>query len=148
MAYSGRYIPKNPSKYRGDPTKIIYRSLWERQVLKWLDTQDFIAEYSSEEVVIPYRCKTDNQIHRYFVDLWIKFKDGRIFLIEVKPEKETRPPVNPGRKTKRYITEVLTYAKNISKWAAADEYAKDRGWVFEVWHEKTLKSLGITLLTG
>ena len=30
MAYSGRYQVKNPKKYLGDPTQVVYRSLWER----------------------------------------------------------------------------------------------------------------------
>ena len=148
MAYSGRFVPKNPQKYRGDPTKVFYRSLWELQLLKWLDQNDFIEAYSSEEIIIPYRCRTDNRIHRYFVDMWVKFKDGRTFLIEVKPEKQTKPPVVPKRKTARYLEEVMTYAKNLSKWESAEEYAKDRGWIFEVWTEKTLKGLGLKLLTG
>jgi hypothetical protein len=74
--------------------------------------------------------------------------DGKVYIIEIKPKKETIPPVNPGRKTKRYITEVMTYAKNISKWEAAEEYAADRGWTFQIWHEDILKGMGIKILTG
>ncbi|NDB85179.1 MAG: head completion protein, partial [Alphaproteobacteria bacterium] len=29
MAYKGKFNPKNPNKYKGDPTNIIYRSRWE-----------------------------------------------------------------------------------------------------------------------
>lgn len=148
MTYQGRFIPKNPNKYRGNVGNIIYRSLWERQLMRWLDAQSFVAEWSSEEIIVPYICKTDGRPHRYFVDFWIKFVDGRTFIIEIKPEKETKPPVQPKRKTAKYLAEVMTYAKNISKWEAADEYAKDRGWKFEVWNEKMLKGLGIVLLTG
>lgn len=144
--YKGRYIPHNPSKYTGDPTKVVYRSSWERALMKWLDLSSFIASWSSEEVVIPYRCKTDGRIHRYFVDVKFEFTDGRIMLIEVKPAKEVSPPKNPGRKTRRYITEVMTYAKNISKWEAATEYAADRGWIFEIWDENMLRKLGIKIL--
>ena len=114
--------------------------------MKWLDLSSFIASWSSEEVVIPYRCKTDGQIHRYFVDVKFEFTDGRIMLIEVKPKKEVSPPKNTGRKTRRYITEVMTYAKNISKWEAASEYAADRGWIFEIWDETMLRKLGIKIL--
>jgi hypothetical protein len=111
MAYRGRFSPKNPSKYRGDVIGIVYRSLWERQLFRWLDEQSFVVSWSSEEVVIPYRCKTDGRIHRYFVDVKFEFTDGRIMLIEVKPSKEVSPPKNTGKKTRRYITEVMTYAK-------------------------------------
>jgi hypothetical protein len=41
----------------------------------------------------------------------------------------------------------MTYAKNISKWEAATAYANRNGMKFEVWTEKTLKGLGIKLLT-
>ena len=33
----GKFRPKNPSKYKGDPTNIIYRSSWELTVFKYLD---------------------------------------------------------------------------------------------------------------
>lgn len=147
MTYRGKFSPRNAGKYRGDVSNIVYRSLWERQVFRWLDEQSNIKSWSSEEVVIPYRCSTDGKMHRYFVDVKFELQDGRIFLVEIKPKKETVPPKNPGRKTKRYITEVLTYVKNTSKWEAAKEYAADRGWKFEVWNEDFLKSLGIKIIT-
>ena len=31
----------------------------------------------------------------------------------------------------------------MNKWEAADEYAKDNGYEFQVWTEKTLNSMGI-----
>ena len=31
----------------------------------------------------------------------------------------------------------------MNKWKAANEYVKDRGWVFQVWTEHTLQSMGI-----
>lgn len=145
--YSGKYRPIHPEKYDGDYANITYRSLWERQVFKWCDENQSVVQWSSEETVVPYRCKTDNKIHRYFVDLKIKFKSGQTYLIEIKPKKQTQEPKVQTRKTKAYITEVLTYAKNISKWAAAKEYCADRGMIFEVWTEDTIKALGIRLLT-
>jgi len=145
-SYRGKFSPKNPDKYHGDVMNIVYRSLWERQFFRWLDEQSFVKSWSSEEVVVPYRCKTDGKIHRYFVDVKFEFQDGRVMLIEIKPKKETIPPKNPGRKTRRFITEVMTYAKNISKWEAAKTYADDRGWIFEVWDEDMLRSLGIKIL--
>jgi hypothetical protein len=147
MAYNGKYIPKNKAKYDGDYNKIHYRSLWERQVFKWCDLNDGIVAWSSEEVIVPYRCRSDGKSHRYFVDLKITFKTGTTYLIEIKPKKQTLEPTIRSKKTKAYITEVLTYAKNISKWEAAREYCADRGWFFEVWTEDTIKALGIKLLT-
>ena len=146
MAYSGRYTVKNPKKYEGDFQKVKYRSLWERQTFKWLDNNRGVIGWSSEEVVVPYRCRTDGKVHRYFVDLFIRTKEGKVFLIEIKPKKQTLPPKKTSRKTKRYLTEVLTYAKNQSKWEAATAYAKKYGMTFEVWHEDTLRSFGIKIL--
>lgn len=148
MAYSGRYIVTKPEKYNGDPTKVFYRSLWERQVFKWCESNSQVKYWNSEEIVIPYRCKTDNRLHRYFVDLKIELVNGSIHLVEIKPKKETIPPKKPGRQTKKYINEVMTYAKNTSKWEAAEEYCMARGWQFSIWTEDTLKSFGIKLLTG
>lgn len=146
LTYKGRFTPKNFSKYKGDASNIVYRSLWERQFFRWADEQVFIKSWSSEEVIVPYRCKTDGKMHRYFVDAKLEFADGRVLLIEIKPKNQTLPPKNPGRKTKRYITEVMTYAKNVSKWEAATEYARDHGWIFEIWDEQMLRGLGIKIL--
>jgi hypothetical protein len=145
--YSGKYRVVNKGKYDGDYSAVSYRSLWERQVFKWCDENVDVVKWNSEETVIPYRCKTDNRMHRYFVDLKIQFKNGSTYLIEIKPKKQTLAPKVKTRKTKAYITEVLTYAKNISKWGAAEEYCGDRGWHFEVWTEDVIKGLGIKLLT-
>lgn len=143
MAYSGKFKPKNIKKYSGDYTKIVYRSLWERHAFKWCDENPNIKSWSSEEVVIPYFYDVDKKYHRYFMDLKVTFKSGRTLLIEIKPDSQTKPPKIPSRKTKRYISEGLTYVKNMNKWKAAEEYAKDRGWEFEIWTEHTLEAKGI-----
>lgn len=148
MAYSGRYPVSNPQKYDGDSTKVFYRSLWERQVFKWCESNPQVIKWSSEETVIPYKCKTDNRVHRYFVDVKIKLESGETYLVEIKPKKETIEPKRPARQTKKYVNEVMTYVKNQSKWEAAEEYCMQRGWKFVVWTEDTLKSLGIKLLTA
>ena len=142
MAYSGRYSVKNPEKYQGDHTNVVYRSLWEKYAFLWCDDNSNIIEWSSEETVIPYLYEVDKRYHRYFVDLKIKTKDGKTWLIEIKPDKETRVPTGQ-RKTRRYVEEAMTFVKNQNKWNAAEEYAKDRGWHFAVWTEKTepLKSI-------
>lgn len=147
MTYSGKYPCKNPSKYRGDIHDIVFRSMWERCVFRFCDENLDVISWASESVIVPYICKTDNKPHRYFVDLQLTLKNGQTYLIEIKPEKETVPPKVPSRKTPRYVREVLTYVKNTSKWNAAEKYANERGFRFEIWTEKTLKKLGIKLLT-
>lgn len=142
MAYSGKYKVKNIRKYRGNPDKVVYRSHWEKMVFLWCDKHDEITEWSSEETVVPYYYEVDKRYHRYFVDLKIKFNTGEVILVEIKPAKETEPPKRPD-KSKRYINEAMTYVKNMNKWEAADTFAKDRGWKFQIWTENTLQSMGI-----
>ena len=59
MAYRGRYIPTYPKKYKGDPSNIIYRSLWERKFMGWCDLNENVIEWGSEEIIIPYRSRTN-----------------------------------------------------------------------------------------
>jgi hypothetical protein len=146
MAYSGKYTVKKKEKYAGDYTKVKYRSLWERNAFRWLDANPNVVKWSSEEIVIPYRWKVDKKVHRYYMDLYIEWNNGEKVLVEIKPKKETAPPKEPTRKTKRYINEVTTYIKNSDKWEAAKHYAHARGWRFEIWTEETLKNKGIKLL--
>lgn len=148
MAYRGKYKVKKPEKYEGDYTNVIYRSLWERQFFRWCEDNSDVIKWSSESVIIPYICKTDGKPHRYFMDVKVRFSSGKTVLIEIKPEIQTQPPKQPKRKSKKYINEVMTYAKNISKWEQAEKYCKKRGWEFKIFTEKTLKSLGIRLLTS
>ena len=74
--YKGRYKPKNPEKYAGDVDNVVYRSGWERYVMKWCDDSLDIVQWMSEELVIPYICETDNRPHRYFMDFVIKYKSN------------------------------------------------------------------------
>ena len=120
MAYSGKYVVKHKSKYKGDVDNVVYRSMWERHCFYWCDHNPNIKSWSSEETVIPYFYDVDKRYHRYFMDLKITYKDGRTILVEIKPEKEIQPPKKPDR-SKRYIRESLTYVKNMNKWEAANE---------------------------
>ena len=58
----------------------------------WCDKTEEVVGWSSEEVVIPYYYDIDKRYHRYFVDLKIHFKNGKVLLVEIKPDKETAPP--------------------------------------------------------
>ena len=142
MSYKGKYYPSYPRKYKGDPTNIIYRSLWERKFMVYCDKNDNILEWASEEIAIPYRSPIDNRVHRYFPDFYMKVKEtnGKIknYVIEVKPAKQTKPPKKPKRQTKGYIREAYEYARNQAKWKMAKEYCADRQWEFKVVTEKEL----------
>ena len=140
--HQGKYNIKYPEKYSGDPTNIIYRSSWELRFMNWCDLNSSVIKWSSEETIIPYRCGTDNRLHRYFIDFKIQVKtkggDSKTYLVEVKPSAQTKAPVFPGRQTKRYLTEAMTFIKNQSKWKAAEQYCLDRGWEFMIITEKEL----------
>tara|TARA_B100000287_G_scaffold80768_1_gene73193 strand:- start:2035 stop:2472 length:438 start_codon:yes stop_codon:yes gene_type:complete len=142
MAYKGKYYPKFPHKYKGDPTTITFRSLWERKYMNWCDKNANILEWASEEIAIPYISPVDNKVHRYFPDFYTKIKetDGKIrkYIIEVKPLKQTLPPKKPKRQTKGYIREAYEYAKNQAKWKMAKEFCADRQWEFKVITEREL----------
>ena len=142
MSYKGKYYPSFPRKYKGDPTNIIYRSLWERKFMVYCDKNQNILEWASEEIAIPYRSPIDNRVHRYFPDFYMKVKEfnGKIkrYVIEVKPAKQTKPPAKPKRQTKGYIREAYEYAKNQAKWKVAREFCADRQWEFKVVTEKEL----------
>jgi hypothetical protein len=142
MAYKGKFQPKNPSKYEGDSTNIVYRSLWELKYMMWLDGHQDVIKWSSEEFCIPYLSPIDGRYHRYFPDFKVKQKnrDGIVetIVVEIKPSVQTVEPKQQTRKTKRYITEVYTWGVNQAKWKAAEEYCADKKWAFKIMTEKEL----------
>ena len=142
MAYKGKYQPRHPYKYKGNPTNIIYRSLWERKFMQYCDSNMNILEWASEEIAIPYRSPIDRKIHRYFPDFIIKVKENtgnvKTYVIEVKPKKQTRPPKPRKNVTKSYLYECKTYAVNQAKWTAASAWCKDRKIEFKIVTEQEL----------
>ena len=114
MAYSGLFKPKHPEKYVGDPTNIVYRSSWEAKVMSWLDNNDSIITWASEELFIPYISPVDNRWHRYFPDFLVKFrtKDNKLstMMLEVKPKKQTAIFINNFQK-KYHVKKIWPGAK-------------------------------------
>ena len=143
MAYRGKYIPINPKKYKGNPSNVVYRSLWERKLMVYCDMNDKILEWGSEEIIIPYISPWDGKIHRYFPGFYMKVKqvDGSIkrLIVEVKPKYQCKPPVtNPSRKTKKWLNEVKTYTINQAKWKYANEFCELNDMEFKVLTEDHL----------
>lgn len=136
-----KFTPKNRHKYKGDSTNIIARSSWETRVFRWLDELSFCVEWGSETTVIPYISPIDGKPHRYFTDLYIKFRqpDGAIktFLVEIKPLAQCDYKAGK-RKTKALLEQHMVVAVNHAKWEAAKEYARRRGWEFKVITEKDI----------
>lgn len=103
------------------------------------DTNTNVVEWSSEEIVVPYRSPFDGKIHRYFVDFCIKVKnkDGLIetLLIEIKPKKKTQKPNSVcigSHVSKGKLIEIKDWMINNAKWEAAREFCADRKWKFQI----------------
>lgn len=142
MTHKGKFYPKNLHKYLGNPNNIIYRSSWEKKFMIYCDTNPSILAWVSEEIVIPYVSPVDEKIHRYYPDFLVKVKqkDGttKNILIEVKPANQCAPPKPPKRKSKRYLSEVKTWAVNQAKWKAAVDWCQSRKIEFKLITEKEL----------
>lgn len=141
-AYKGKFKPKNYKKYKGDPTRIIYRSLWERRFMVYCDNNPNIIEWGSEEVIIPYRSPLDKKIHRYFPDFYVKYVNSKGHtvreIIEVKPKSKLKPPPEPKRRTQRYLNECASYMINQAKFKAAESFCKERRLGFRILTEDQL----------
>ncbi|PHS22111.1 MAG: head completion protein [Robiginitomaculum sp.] len=147
--HQGKFKPRNPKKYMGDVTNIVYRSGWELKLMNYLDTHGNVTKWGSETLVIPYVSPLDNRIHRYFTDFYVErinreTSKKEVIIIEVKPKAQTTPPdftkkmTKAGGIRKSYIREVKTWGVNEAKWKAAKAYCDDRGWVFQIMSEKEL----------
>ena len=124
-------------KYKGNSQNITLRSSWERDFFQMLMENPKVLSFSSEEVVIPYYFSCDKKMHRYYMDFWFKIQkengDIKEYLLEVKPFAQTQKPIkNSKRKSSelKYRREMFTYMKNLSKWQAAVNYCKNKGWEF------------------
>ena len=142
QSIKSKYKPSFPRKYRGNPNNIICRSSWERKFCRWCDLNENILEWGSEEFFIPYISPVDRRVHKYFPDFIIKVKESngqvKTYVVEVKPKKQTMEPKKRSRVTKSYIQECKTYAVNLAKWKAANEFCEDRRIEFKIITEDEL----------
>lgn len=141
--YQGFFKPKNPGKYKGNPTQIVYRSKWELKFMMQLDHDPSIIQWASEELVIGYISPVDGKPHRYFPDFHFKrkFPNGKIeeVIVEIKPSSQTQMPKKTMAKIgRKFLKEATTYAVNTAKFEAAQKYCDKRGWTFKILTEKEL----------
>jgi len=143
--HQGKFTPKNPEKYIGDINNIVYRSGWELRYMRFLDGSDDIINWSSEPFPIRYVSPIDNNYHRYFPDFFVKMWNGKRYVVEIKPFKETKPPRKTKRKEKyleerkrkhREIKRWNMYNVNKSKWNAAEVFCEENNMEFVVITEK------------
>jgi len=140
MAYKTKYKPQNPEKYTGNPDNIICRSLWERKFCKYLDSNDTIIRWASEEIKIPYLSSIDKKMHFYYPDFIFEAKQGdtvTTFMVEIKPKKQTKQPSFKKNK-KSYLQESIQFEINNCKWKAAQYFCKKNGWIFKILTEDDL----------
>lgn len=133
----GKFKPKNPRKYNGDPTNIIYRSSWERIFMNWVDSNSSVKKWNSEEKIVPYYDPIKKKWRRYFPDFIIHYENNKgvmiTEMIEIKPKFQVEgPPTNPKRRTKAWMNAVQTYITNQAKWDAAIDYCETLGWSFRI----------------
>lgn len=110
--------------------------------MQYLDENINILRWASEEIIIPYISPIDNRPHRYFPDFYVEARTPdhavKKMLLEVKPKAQSVPPKTPARRTRRYLSEVMTYGVNQAKWEAARDFCIDKGWEFKVITEAEL----------
>jgi hypothetical protein len=141
---STQYVPVYPEKYRGRPP-IICRSSWEEAFCKWADYAQSIVSWASEEITVRYQdpikpiVKGKPHFKTYWPDFVIETINGDIFLIEVKPDKYTKPPTRSKNKSRKtMLTEEKGWLVNQAKWRAAKTYCARKGWKFKIITEKEL----------
>ena len=132
---TGRYTPKNPSKYVGthDP---IWRSSWEMAFMQFLDNHPKVSQWASESIKIPYRNPFTGKGTVYVPDFFILYEDKNgkkhAEVIEIKPAGQTH--INEAKSK----TAKFQLALNYAKWNAAEAYCKRNGLKFRVVTERDL----------
>ena len=126
----------------GDSNNIVYRSSWELKFMQWCDRNPSILRYGSEEFSIPYYNPVKQRVCRYFPDFIMEVLETngkkQKYVVEIKPKRQTLPPVQGKKKTKTYLNEVNTYAVNQSKWKSIQEWCDDRMIKFQIITESEL----------
>lgn len=136
------YVLNNPSKYIGDPSKLLYKSSWEQNAFLMCDNNPNITRWGYEIIPIQYAkpIGASFKITTYFPDLYLEYfdKDKNFIkeVIEVKPKNQTEPSKKRNVKTRLY--ENYVYQVNMAKWHAAKAWCSSRGIKFSVLTENGL----------
>lgn len=142
----GIFYPSNPAKCLNTKGDIEFRSMLEFKVMRLCDLNPNVLEWSSEKHIVPYQHPIEKRIARYFIDFYIKIQTDpnttRKCLVEVKPERQTKPPVPSNRKKMETVLyENIQYTINKAKWEAAKQYAKKKGLEFMLLTENDIDTL-------
>lgn len=132
----GIYKPINPDKYSGRMDNIVYRSGLELKWFRFFDLNPYIINWACEEFVVGYINPLDNEQHKYFIDVFIRYRtkndEVKEALIEIKPFTQTRPPERKKRLTKSYRYAVKQYIVNEAKWNYASKVAEKHNIDFKI----------------
>lgn len=145
-ANTERFYPVNWQKFSGKTGFVVCRSSYEVLFCKWADSTPTVVKWSSEDIRISYQDPINPIDHKgrpkfrtYYPDFIIQTDKGEVFLIEVKPKKQTIPPVITESKSRKTIMiEKKTWAVNQAKWKAAQNYCNRMGWKFKIITEDQL----------
>ena len=134
---SGRFIPQNPQKYVGkNASKIFFRSSWELAFMKWLDSNNAVLRWGSEELCIPYVSPLDGKVHKYYPDMIIMYLNtaGAVCkeIIEIKPHAQS------VAKPKMSDHDARAFVVNKAKWEYAADWAERNGAKFRIITEKSM----------
>ena len=160
----GFYNVQNKLKYIGDPTKVIYRSNWEKYFMVFLDGEPTVLKWGCEVITIPYQDE-HGHFHRYYPDFYVEMKNKKDpdilerVVIEIKPQSEWQPDfvnehgvIIPAEQyLKKFSTTALesyeyrlkTFQKNLQKWTKAQHWCEANGLKYKVMTEKYLVEKGI-----
>lgn len=125
----GIYEVHNPDKYVGR-RRPRYRSGWEHSFMRFCDHNDYVLQWASESVTIPYRHPLTGKLTNYVPDFVIVYQGrDRVIkaeLIEIKPKKQSVIESKMSDRDRAVV------AVNYAKWAAAEKWAKRHGMTFRV----------------
>jgi len=131
----GIYHPRNPEKYIGKG-KITYRSSWENHFCIFCDTNDYVLEWASESIRIPYRNPITGKQTTYVPDFLIRYRDknNKVIteLIEIKPHNQSI--IKEGQNTNMRATVAVNHAK----WAMAQKWCSKQGIKFRIVTERDM----------
>ena len=104
--------------------------------MNWLDKNNAVIKWASEELSIPYVSPLDMRVHKYYPDFIVFYQDKfgllRKEIVEIKPYKESVKTAKMSDRDKQALM------INEAKWQAAAEYAEKNGAKFRVITERTI----------
>lgn len=148
----GIYRPLNAEKCLNKASSpVVFRSNLELRLFKMLDTNPSVIKWSSEQIIVPYvhpikSAQSGRQeLARYYIDVYSEIiinEETKKFIIEIKPESQTKKPtISKNKKQSTILYENSMYTINLAKWKAATEYAKKKSMDFLIITENNLNFL-------